>query len=104
MTIMIFQLDGRALRSRRRRRLGRWAAGAPLRSSDDCLDAGELPLHDGGERRVVWTVVVKPADNTLIVQIDTCQRTDKVSAEDTNVRHDNHQAFIILQNNIVNIE
>jgi hypothetical protein len=45
--------------------------------------------------------VIKPADNTSIVQRDICQRTDEVNEEDTNGRHYNHQAFINMQNNIV---
>jgi hypothetical protein len=45
--------------------------------------------------------VIKPGDNTSIAQRDTCQQTDEVNEEDTNGRHNNHQAFINMQSNIV---
>jgi hypothetical protein len=38
---------------------------------------------------------------TSIVQLDLFQRTDEVNKEDTNGTHDNHQAFINTQNNIL---
>jgi hypothetical protein len=43
-------------------------------------------------------IMVNPAGNTSIVQLDTCQQFDEGNKEDTNRKHENSQAFINMQN------